>query len=219
MTVSQPVQCPSCGTVRVARAEPLDFCPACLLATALSMEDESCPYQVLTPIGADPSAVTYLAQAPTRALGYVALKVWEPRDDMDEVLSRYQDWKAPLARIRHPSIAKLLGVGLTEEGRLYVASEYVAGWPLNAIGSHTSMGMSGQIEIARQITEALAAAHAVGVVHLKLDPSKVKISTTHGLHATILGLGSTLIVDGSEAQREPDLAALARLVRVLGIEL
>jgi eukaryotic-like serine/threonine-protein kinase len=202
----------------VARAAPLDLCPACLLTTALSMGDEACPYQVLTPIGADPGAVTYLAQGTARARGYVALKVFEPRDDVDEIVSRYQDWKAPLARVRHPSFAKLLGVGLTEEGRLYLASDFVAGWPLNAIGSHTSIGIGHKVEIARQITEAIAAAHAAGVVHLMLDPSKVKIATTRGLHATILGLGSRLIVEGSEAHREPDLAALARLVHGLGIE-
>ena len=218
MPLSQPVQCPSCGTVRLTGTEPLDLCPACLLATALSMEDDPCPYQVLAPIGDDPSAVTYLAQALTRARGHVALKVLGPRDDVDDILSRYQRWKAPLTRLRHPGIARLLDVGLTEDGLLYVASEYVAGWPLTAIGSRASMGMDERAEIARQLTDAIAAAHAEGLAHLKLDASKVKISTADGLHATILGLGSSLIVDGSEAQREPDLAALVRLVRDLGIQ-
>ena len=218
MPLSQPVQCPSCGTVRLTGMEPLDLCPACLLATALSMEDDPCPYQVLAPIGDDPSAVTYLAQALTRARGYVALKVLGPRDDVDDILSRYQRWKAPLTRLRHPGIARLLDVGLTEDGLLYVASEYVAGWPLTAIGSRASMGMDERAEIARQLTDAIAAAHAEGLAHLKLDASKVKISTADGLHATILGLGSSLIVDGSEAQREPDLAALVRLVHDLGIQ-
>ena len=67
MTVSQTMQCPRCGTVRAAQAAPLDLCPACLLATALSMDDEPCPYQVLAPIGEGSSGVTYLAQALTGA--------------------------------------------------------------------------------------------------------------------------------------------------------
>jgi hypothetical protein len=73
--------------------------------------------------------------------------------------------------------------------------------------------------MAHQLIGAIGAAHAAGVVHLKLDASKVKISTANGPHATILGLGSSLIVDGAEARPEPDLLALLRLVRDLGIEL
>jgi hypothetical protein len=56
-------------------------------------------------------------------------------------------------------------------------------------------------------------------VHLKLDPSKVKISIANGARATILGFGSSLIVDGAVPRPEPDLRALLGLVRYLGIEL
>lgn len=182
------------------------------------MDDESCPYQVLAPIGENSSGVTYLAQALAGARGYVTLKVLGPRDDVDGVLSRYQRWKPALARIRHPSVGKLLDVGLTVERLLYVASEYVAGWPLTALGSRASMGMDERGEIARQLTGAIDAAHAVGVVHLKLDASKVKISTANGLHATILGLGSSLIVDGANGRPDVDRLALARIIRELGIK-
>ena len=133
------------------------------------MDDEPCPYQVLAPIGEGSSGVTYLAQALTGVGGYVALKILRPRDDVDAVLSRYQHWKAALARIQHPGVGKLLDVGLTADGLLYVASEYVAGWPLTALGSHASMGTDERVEIARQLTAAIDAAHAAGVVHLKLD--------------------------------------------------
>ena len=212
------MRCPRCGTVRAAQAAPLDLCPACLLTTALLMDDEPCPYQVLAPIGEDSSGVTYLAQALTGGRGYVALKVLGPRDDVDAVLSRYQHLKPALARIQHPSIGKLLDVALTAEGLLYVASEYVAGWPLTALGSRASMGMDERVEIARQLTGAIDAAHAAGVVHLKLDTSKVKISTANGPHATILGLGSNLIVDGADGRPDVDRLALARRIRACGVE-
>ena len=88
------MQCPRCGTVRAAHAAPLDLCPACLLATALSMDDEPCPYQVLAPIGEGASGVTYLAQALTGMGGYVALKILGRARTLDAVLSRYQEWKA-----------------------------------------------------------------------------------------------------------------------------
>ena len=127
MTVSEPLRCPRCGTLRAAQAAPFDLCPACLLATAMSMDDEPCPYQVMAPMGEDSRGVTHLAQALTGAHGYVALKIHGPRDDADTVLSRYRRFKPALARVQHPSVGKLLDVGLTTEGQLYVASEYVPG--------------------------------------------------------------------------------------------
>ena len=47
----------------------------------------------------------------------------------------------------------------------------------------------------------------------------MKISTANGPHATILGFGSSLILDGSEPSPKPDALSLVPLVRVLGIEL
>ena len=218
MTLTEPSRCPRCGTAQAAHPGSLDLCPACLLTTALSMDDVPCPYQVMAPIGEDSCGVTYLAQALTGARGYVALKVLGSRDDVDGVLSRYQHWKPALARIQHPSVGQLLDVGLTAEGLLYVASEYVAGWPLTALGSRASMSMDERVEIASQLTGAIDAAHAAGVVHLKLDTSKVKISTANGPRATILGLGSSLIVDGAHGKPDVDRLALARIIRELGIE-
>ena len=217
MTATESLRCPRCGTVRAAQMA-LDLCPACLLATALSMGDEPCPYQVLAPMGEDSSGVTYLAQALGGAREYVALKVLGPRDDADAVLSRYRRWKPALAAVQHPSVARLIDIGLTAEGHVYAASEYVAGWPLATLGSRASIGRPERLEIARQLTGALDASHAAGVVHLRLDASKVKVSTATGPRATILGLGSSLILDGANGQPDVDRLALARIIRDLGIE-
>ena len=217
MNPSRPLLCPRCGTVRAAHAAPLDLCPACLLTTALSMDDDEPPYRVLTPIGEDARGVTYLAQALIGARGRVALKVLAPRDDVAAVLSRYRHWKPALDRIQHPGVGRLLDVGLTAEGRLYVASEYVAGWPLTALGSHASMETADRLDIARQLTDAIEAAHAAGVVHLKLDTSRMKISTANGLHATVLGFGSSLVIDGASGHPDIDRLTLARILGQLGV--
>jgi serine/threonine-protein kinase len=216
MTVFQTVQCPQCGTVRASHAAPLDLCPGCLLATAMSVGEEPCPYQVLAPIGEGASGVTYLAQPLSGVGGYVALKMLHPRHDVDAVLTRYQRWKEPLARIHHPSVARLLDVGLTADGLVYVASAYVSGWPLTAFGSHPSVGVSERHEIAGQLIAAMESAHAEGVVHLELDASKVKISTASGTHATILGFGASLIVDGADGGPADDRRALATILSELG---
>jgi hypothetical protein len=218
MIGSLPDSCPRCGTIRISAVAPFDLCPACLLTTALSIENDVCPYQVLTPIGESPGAVIYLAERSTPGRGYVALKVLHRRDDVDDILTRYQHWKDRLGGFHHPGVARLLDVGLNEDGRLYLASDYVAGWPLSAIASRPSVGIDERTEIVRQLTAAIAAIHAVGLAHLRLTAAKVKISTASGLRATVLGLGSSLVVDGAECRREPDLAAVADLTRILELE-
>jgi hypothetical protein len=219
MTVFQTMQCAQCGGVRATQTTPLGLCPRCLLATALAMDEEPCPYQVLAPIGAGSSGVTYLAQALNGMGGYVALKILKPGVDGDAVLSRYRHWKGALARIKHPNVAPLLDAGLTADGTVYLASSYVAGWPLTAIASHASIGRTERIELARQLTGAIDAAHQAGVMHLRLDSSKVKVSNVAGVHASILGLGSHTIIDGAEAVRtDTDRLALAKIIRELGVE-
>jgi hypothetical protein len=115
------------------------------------MDDEPWPYQVTAPMGEDSRGVTYLAQRLTGAHEYVAIKIHAPRDDAGEILSRYQRWKPALSRVQHAGVGKLLDVGLTAEGRLYVASEYVAGWPLTALASRAPVGIDVRASMARQM--------------------------------------------------------------------
>ena len=205
-----------CGAPPTGPAFPFDLCPACLLASALSAGDEPCPYQVLTPIGDGSKGVTYLAQALTGTRRLVALTLCHPREDAERVLSRYARWQPALARIRHPSAGTLLDAGLTAEGGLYVATAYVPGWPLTALASR-ALGMSDRLELAHQMKEAVAAAHAEGIVHLKLGSSKVKISTANGPRAALLGFGAGLVVDGLEGPPDLDVLAVGRIIQELGI--
>ncbi len=218
--VAEPVvsQCPRCGNVRRRDAETLDLCPACLIGSALALDEERCPYQVVAPIAEGRQGVTYLAQPLTGAQGYVALKVLRQRADAEAVLSRYRHWCPALASVEHPSVGKLLDVGLTADGLVYVATEFVAGWSLAAAGSRTSFGQAERQAVSRQLRGAIDAAHQAGVVHLALDAARVKISTVHGPHATILGLGSALIVDGAAGEPAVDRRALAGIIGALEIE-
>jgi len=216
MTATDAFRCSRCGTTRAASR---GLCPACLIAMALAVNDEPCPYQVMAPISEDSHGVTYLAKTLGGTQGYVALKVHAHRDDAEVVLSRYRTWKPALDRLEHPSVSRLLDVGLTAEGLLYLASGYVEGWPLTALSAHPSVAVNERDLLVRQLIGAVDAAHALGVVDRKLDISKVKVSTAHGPRATILGLGHSLILDGTEAHRQPDVTALIPVVRVLGIEL
>jgi non-specific serine/threonine protein kinase/serine/threonine-protein kinase len=196
---------------------PSGLCPACLFTTAAALEDEVWPYQVLAPIAQDPEGITYLAERYSSSVrGFVALTL-VAGGDHEALLSRFRDLKPALGRLQHPGAAKVLDAGSTPDGSVYVASEYVAGPTLSEMMARESLDRAGRAEIARQMTEALGAAHAAGVVHLDLDGSKVRVSTAGGLRAWITGFGVSAIVAGRTGSSDTDLVALETLVRQLDL--
>ena len=219
-------RCPRCGGRRTLDAAAL-LCPRCLLATALAIDDardqspldpdHRIPYEIVTILARDAGAITYLAH-PDGASQYVALKMID-RCDVPAVLSRFQQWKGALGRERHSSIARLIDVGQASSGSAYVATEYVTGSSLDALLRRGTLAEAERRDIARQLAEALEAAHAQGLAHMKLAASRVKIATRRGVAATLLGLGSSLVVEGMRSQPDLDVRMLADMCRHLGVEL
>ena len=217
MTAPRATACPQCGRPRTSDAATHGLCPACLFATAASMDDEACPYQVLAPIEQDAHGITYLAERhASHVRGFVALKVVAGGNG-DAILSRFHELKPALARLQHPCAAKVLDAGSTSDGSVYIASDYVTGTPLSEMVSRPSLERAGRAEVARQLIEAVGAAHAAGVVHLDLDGSKVKVSTAAGLRASITGFGLSVIVEGRAGGPEIDRLALETLIRQLDL--
>jgi len=207
-------RCPKCGVARQTLGSA-EYCPACLLASALSDEGDPCPYQVLAPMAEDGRGVTYLAQSLVSQRTYLALKVYDQCDDVDAAIARYRRWRPTLEQLRHSAIGRLIDVGATPDDCLYVATEYVPGRLLTAPGVVATLGADGRAAIAGQLTEALAAAHAARLVHLKLEASKIKISAAPAPRATILGFGIAPVVDGASGESDLDRRALAAILAAL----
>jgi serine/threonine protein kinase len=215
MTHPHPMVCPQCGRSRAADAATHGLCPACLFATATSMADDVWTYQVLAPIEQDALGITDLAERDVDSVrGFVALKVVVAGDG-DAMRSRFQALKPALARLQHPGAAKVLDAGSAPDGSAYIASEYVAGPTLSEIRSRRSLEPAERAEIARQMTAAVGAAHAAGVVHLDLDATKVRVAAAGGLRLWITGFGVSVIAADRAGGPETDLAALDILIRQL----
>jgi serine/threonine-protein kinase len=181
------------------------------------MDDEAWPYQVLAPIEQDAQGITYLAERSAgRVRGFVALTVVVGGNG-EAILSRFHALKPALARLQHPGASKVLDAGSTPDGSVYVASEYVAGPTLSEMASRQPLERAERAEVARQLTEAVGAAHAAGVLHLDLDGSKVRVSTAGGLRAWITGFGVSVIVAGRAGSPDTDLVALDTLIRQLDL--
>lgn len=199
---------------------PLGLCAACLLASALLTTRDAPSYRPVSVIAEDAAAITYLAQ-PLRPVGppaFVALKILAKSVDSDAVLARFEQWKTALTSLRQQGLAPIIDAGMTDDGEVYLASRFVAGSPLTVIGTRAGIDAGQRIAIARQLVDAIEAAHDAGLVHLKIRPSSVKVATAEHFHVTILGLGSSLLLDDVRGGRENDLTALVDVIASLGVD-
>src|SRR5688572_13970243 len=133
------------------------------------------PYEILSPLGAGGMGEVYRARD-TKLNRDVAIKVLPEAFATDaDRLARFTREAQVLASLNHPNIAHVYGI---EERALVM--ELVEGEDLSEIIRFSAAGkgipLADALPIARQITEALEAAHEHGIVHRDLKPANIKVS-------------------------------------------
>ena len=145
-------------------------------------------YEIVGPLGAGGMGEVYQARD-TRLGRDVALKILPDlfaRDD--DRLARFEREARALASLNHSNIAQLYGV---EEsgGRRALVMELVPGRTLEQILANGEPMPAGEAAaIARQIAEALEAAHDCGIVHRDLKPANVKVRDDGAVKVLDFGL-------------------------------
>lgn len=130
------------------------------------------PYQVIRQLGSGGMGVVWLAED-TRLNRKVALKTVKTADaDTTEGRQRLMREARAAAALNHPHIATVHDV-LDVDGQVVVVFEYVEGDTLAARLQRGRMEVAEAVEVAWQLADALAAAHAQGVIHRDLKPSNV----------------------------------------------
>jgi serine/threonine protein kinase len=162
-------------------------------------------YEITALLGAGGMGEVY--QAHDTKLGRdVALKVLPPAfiNDSDR-LSRFQREARILASLNHPNIATLHG--LEEfDGVHYLVMELVLGRTLASRLAAGALNPDEALKVARQIAEALKAAHEKGVMHRDLKPANVKVTPEGRVKVLDFGLAKAF---GDDAGREiSDLATV-----------
>jgi hypothetical protein len=143
------------------------------------------PYDILSAIGAGGMGEVYRARD-TRLNRDVAIKVLPELFASDpERLARFEREAQTLAALNHPHIAQIHAVlDLPPEGgshtsagsgRAALVMELVEGEDLSERIARAAIPLDEALPIARQIADALAAAHDAGVVHRDLKPANIKV--------------------------------------------
>ena len=103
----------------------------------------------------------------------VAIKLLKRGMDSDSVLRRFDLERKVLSTLNHQNISRLLGAGMTEDGRSYFIMEFVEGLTLDMWCKRQNLSVSERLEIFRQVCSAVAHAHSLGIVHRDLKPANV----------------------------------------------
>ena len=163
-------------------------------------------YEVIALLGAGGMGEVYRARD-TKLGRDVALKVLPEALGRDETrIARFEREARLLASVNHPGIAAIYGA--EEEGeRRYLVLELVPGETLSE-RLRKPISPIEALRIARQIAEALEAAHERGIIHRDLKPGNVMV-TPQG-RVKILDLGLAKMVGSLKAESDSAMSGLSR---------
>jgi serine/threonine protein kinase len=104
----------------------------------------------------------------------VAIKVPTYEIAADPIMSkRFQREARSAARVHHPGVVAIHAVGEIDDGRPYLAMQYVEGQPLDKVLADGPIQPLRALRLARMIASALSETHAAGVVHRDLKPTNI----------------------------------------------
>jgi serine/threonine protein kinase/Tol biopolymer transport system component len=150
----------------------------------LSPGDKLGPYEVLAPIGRGGMGEVYRAKD-TKLDREVAIKVLPAALAQDpERLARFEREAKVLASLNHPNIAQIYGIQESSMGRALVM-ELVPGGTLTG-----TLPLETALNYARQIAEALEAAHDKSIIHRDLKPANIMITPVSTVKVLDFGLAA-----------------------------
>jgi Tol biopolymer transport system component len=149
------------------------------------------PYEITAKLGEGGMGEVYRA-TDSKLRRDVAIKVLPAAFTADpERLARFEREAQLLAQLHHPNIASVFGLEESDGVRALVM-ELVDGEDLSARLARGAVPLDEALPIARQITEALEAAHEKGIVHRDLKPANVKLRPDGAVKVLDFGLAKAL---------------------------
>lgn len=136
-------------------------------------------YEIIEEIGRGGMAVVYkgIQSSLNRTVAIKVLPATFARDK--EFIARFDREAETIAHLSHPNIIQIIDRG-REENTCYFVMEYVDGLDLDDFLKSQTLTFRQILEIAIQVSRALAYAHSKGIVHRDLKPSNILIAKDSG---------------------------------------
>jgi serine/threonine protein kinase len=165
------------------------------LQTASALPDVAgTRYRLVQRIGSGGMGAVYLSE--DCILGRrVALKILDLPDDSGDLAARLLREANILARLEHPGIVPVHDAGTLSDGRVFYAMKFVEGQRLDRMMEQASP-LPDRLRIFQRICDAVAFAHARGILHRDLKPENIMVGS----------FGEVLVMDWGIAKilRDPE---------------
>jgi tetratricopeptide (TPR) repeat protein len=156
-------------------------------------------YQILARVGGGGMGVVYTARD-TRLTRIVALKFLPPQWSHDaSAKERFVREAQTASATNHPNICTVHDIETAEDGQLFIVMAYYEGQTLKTRLESGPLPIEQALDIAMQVADGLAKAHAQGVVHRDIKPGNL-ILTEDGVR--ILDFGLATFVDALKLTAE-----------------
>ena len=134
-------------------------------------------YEIKKRIGQGGMGNVYLATRVEDFKQRVAIKVLKRGMDTEDILRKFHMEIRVLAALgQHPSIARLLDAGTTDDGLPYFVMEYVEGLGIADYCDKHRLSVKERLELVSQVAQAVHFAHQHTVIHRDLKPSNVMVN-------------------------------------------
>src|SRR5579871_522162 len=167
------------------------------------------PYEVVGPLGAGGMGRVYRG-IDTRLGRMVAIKT-----SAQEFSNRFEREARAISALNHPHICTLYDIGSLPSGAGYLVTEFVDGETLGDWLNHSPAAVR-RLEVARQILEALRAAHAAGIVHRDLKPANIMVRSDGYVKVLDFGLAKRLTARGGFENDDTATAGVSVAGQIVG---
>jgi len=133
-----------------------------------------------------------------------ALKVMSQALSRDpDAVSRFNREATNASRISHPNVCAIYDFGLTPDGLVYLAMEYVDGRTLTAVAEERGpMPVAAAVDLMTQCAAGLEAAHDLGIVHRDLKPDNIMVVSRPDRDTVkLVDFGIAKAIEGNVGQR------------------
>ena len=175
------------------------------------------PYKILSLLGAGGMGEVYLAED-ARLNRRVALKLLPAGFTKDpERVRRFEREARAASALNHPNIVTIHDIGESDNTH-FIATEFVEGRTLRRLIADGDLKTEEMLNVAAQIAEALAAAHAAGIIHRDIKPENIMLRPDG--YAKVLDFGIAKLTERTSSspttRRDLSEAAQTETGAVLG---